>query len=373
MRVLAVAFIATGGDFHPVIALCLGLRARGNDVVLFCDPAGAAAVASTGLETIVDPEAWEEISRAQDGARARMRATVGDERDRIVVEWMVQRAGMLTPAFLGVVLEQRPDLVLSAQLAAPTAHDAAAAAGVPSCFVNASYDTSRTDRTRLGEWIATFWADAPLVLHASDALFDEAVSIPGRHYVGPLMWEPLAAVPAYVLDDGPPWALVTVSLVPQGDIALVPVALAALADLGMRSIATIGDRNDPAAVGALPAGAHLERSVSHAAVLERASLFVGHAGHGGVSKAMWHGVPMVLVPWGRDQPGVAARAERLGVARVVPPSALASLPDAIRDVLGDERYRQRATAQATRLHAHDPVALACDIIEARFRPAATMT
>ncbi len=44
---------------------------------------------------------------------------------------------------------------------------------------------------------------------------------------------------------------------------------------------------------------------------------VGHAGHGSVMKALWGGVPMVLVPWTRDQPGVAARAECLGVAKVV--------------------------------------------------------
>jgi UDP:flavonoid glycosyltransferase YjiC (YdhE family) len=35
-----------------------------------------------------------------------------------------------------------------------------------------------------------------------------------------------------------------------------------------------------------------------------------------VTKALGYGVPMVLVPWGRDQPGVAARAAALGAARI---------------------------------------------------------
>ncbi len=61
----------------------------------------------------------------------------------------------------------------------------------------------------------------------------------------------------------------------------------------------------------------VERTVSHSAVLERGALLVSHAGHGSVMKALWHGRPMVLVPWGRDQPGVAARAAALGVAGVV--------------------------------------------------------
>lgn len=120
-------------------------------------------------------------------------------------------------------------------------------------------------------------------------------------------------------------------------MTLVPVAPQTLSHLGMRAVATIAERNDPTAVGPLPTGAYLARSLSHTAVLERAQLLVGHAGHGSVSKALWYGVPMVLVPWGRDQPGVAMRAERLGIARVVTPEDLA-LPEAIRDVVTARRY-----------------------------------
>ncbi len=48
-------------------------------------------------------------------------------------------------------------------------------------------------------------------------------------------------------------------------------------------------------------------------------------------RSMSHGVPMVLVPWGRDQEGVGYRAERLGVAKVVPRDVLSvdSVADAI--------------------------------------------
>ena len=62
----------------------------------------------------------------------------------------------------------------------------------------------------------------------------------------------------------------------------------------------------------------VEQVVSHRAVLERGAMLLSHAGHGSVMKALWIGRPMVLVPWGRDQPGVAARAAALGVAKVVP-------------------------------------------------------
>ena len=35
----------------------------------------------------------------------------------------------------------------------------------------------------------------------------------------------------------------------------------------------------------------------HSAVLKRSGLLVSHAGHGIVAKALYFGVPMVLVPW----------------------------------------------------------------------------
>jgi UDP:flavonoid glycosyltransferase YjiC (YdhE family) len=50
---------------------------------------------------------------------------------------------------------------------------------------------------------------------------------------------------------------------------------------------------------------------------------------------------MVLVPWGRDQPGVAARAEALGVAKVIPREVLSGvrLAEAVTAVLRTPQYR----------------------------------
>jgi UDP:flavonoid glycosyltransferase YjiC (YdhE family) len=50
-------------------------------------------------------------------------------------------------------------------------------------------------------------------------------------------------------------------------------------------------------------------------VLDRAECVVCHAGMGITQKALAHGVPVVAVPFGRDQPEVARRVEvaRAGV------------------------------------------------------------
>jgi UDP:flavonoid glycosyltransferase YjiC (YdhE family) len=76
-------------------------------------------------------------------------------------------------------------------------------------------------------------------------------------------------------------------------------------------------------------------------------------------------VPMVLVPWGRDQPGVAARAAALGIADVLARHDLTEhrLAAAIHRVLGTPRYQEIAARIAGRLQAQDPVALACARIE----------
>ncbi len=74
---------------------------------------------------------------------------------------------------------------------------------------------------------------------------------------------------------------------------------------------------------------------------------------------------MVLVPWDRDQPGVAARAERLGVAAVVPRTQfdLAHVAGAISSVLEDAELRATSKQTAARLQSVDAVDVACHFLE----------
>ena len=109
----------------------------------------------------------------------------------------------------------------------------------------------------------------------------------------------------------------------------------------------------------------MERTVSHAAVLEHAAVLVSHAGHGSVMKALWHGRPMALVPWGRDQPGVAARAKALGVAEVVSreEASAATISAAVDKVLDNQRMGEAARRHAERLRATNPPLTAAKLIE----------
>lgn len=136
----------------------------------------------------------------------------------------------------------------------------------------------------------------------------------------------------------------------------------------VRVLVTLDPGHAREELGKIPENARFAGYIPHSKVLERSRLVISHAGHGIVLKALYYGVPMVLVPWGRDQPGVAARAEALGVATVVPRDRFddASVARAVRLLLDDPRYTETVRAVSRRLQSEDSVGTACAHVEALF-------
>ena len=87
-------------------------------------------------------------------------------------------------------------------------------------------------------------------------------------------------------------------------------AFDALADSGMTVVATLPS-NDPGALR-VPANGRAERYLPHTPILKRAAVAITHGGMGVTQKALAAGVPVVAVPFGRDQPEVARRVEVAG-------------------------------------------------------------
>ena len=79
-------------------------------------------------------------------------------------------------------------------------------------------------------------------------------------------------------------------------------------------VVTVGRDLDPASLGPQPANVHVHRFIPQSLLLPHCDVVVSHAGSGSVIGALAHGLPMVLLPMGADQPLNAARAEALGVA-----------------------------------------------------------
>ncbi|MFG1930996.1 glycosyltransferase [Mycobacterium sp. NPDC048908] len=128
------------------------------------------------------------------------------------------------------------------------------------------------------------------------------------HMIGPCVLElGLDAKPAWLDSIDQPIVLVTTSSEAQADADLITSAIAALADEPVHVVATA-----PAGLSeGLPESpnATVCRFVPHGLVLERAACAVTHGGMGATQKALARGVPVCVVPYGRDQFEVARRAE----------------------------------------------------------------
>jgi MGT family glycosyltransferase len=179
----------------------------------------------------------------------------------------------------------------------------------------------------------------------TSAGFDFKSTLPANaRYVGPVLDDPVWATDA-------PWHP------PPGDLPLVLVAMSstyqaqggclqrvidALASVSVRGIVTTGPAIDPATLRS-PARVAVMRSAPHHQVLQYASAVVTHGGHGTAMKALAAGVPLVVLPHGRDQADTAARIVARGagltLARRARPSRIAA---AVRRVLDDASFRVAA-------------------------------
>ena len=82
-------------------------------------------------------------------------------------------------------------------------------------------------------------------------------------------------------------------------------------------VVTVGNLNDPAALGNSRANVHVEQWLPLAPLLPRCAAVLCHAGTGTTLAALAAGLPLVLVPQGADQFDNAQACERAGAARVL--------------------------------------------------------
>ena len=138
------------------------------------------------------------------------------------------------------------------------------------------------------------------------------------------------------------FTLGTVFSVECGDLYLR--VLKGLRDLPINVIVTVGRHIDPEEFGPQPGHVQIERYIPQSLILPRCQAVISHGGSGSVLGALTHGLPMVLLPMGADQPLNAARCEALGLARVLDP--VAATPESVRQtvsaVLVDPSYRRAA-------------------------------
>ena len=121
----------------------------------------------------------------------------------------------------------------------------------------------------------------------------------------------------------------------------------------------VGSGTDIAALGTAPPNLRIRARVPQLALLHRAAVMVNHGGFQSVMECIHFGVPMVICPGLRDQPGIAARAAYHGIAYttsmagITPESLVGLVERAMRDgALRDAIARlQRAIASEAGMEA----------------------
>lgn len=183
------------------------------------------------------------------------------------------------------------------------------------------------------------------------------------------------ALPAWVAQlPDQPIVYATLGTVFNGRPELFRAIVAGLGALPINLIVTVGRDGNPAALGPQPGNVRIERYVPQSLLFPHCDLVVCHGGWSTTLGALAHGLPLVLLPLGADQPWNAERCRRLGVGRVLGDGerSAAAIRAAVRDLLDDGRYRANAAKLRAEMAAlpgpERAVALLEDLVAAHRPP-----
>jgi MGT family glycosyltransferase len=210
----------------------------------------------------------------------------------------------------------------------------------------------------LASWSDVF-ALAPLVLYLTAEPFEYPRSDwpASVRMVGPCAWDPPAAPPTWLAEVKRPLVLVSTSSERQCDRLLVTTALDAFAGIDVELVATLPAEG--VAGLEVPANAHVERFLAHTPLLAAAACAITHGGAGVTQKALAAGVPVCVVPFGRDQHEVARRVEvarvgtRLAASRLDPRRLRAKVGEAMTMAPSARRLADAFAAAGGRAAAAD--------------------
>jgi MGT family glycosyltransferase len=171
-------------------------------------------------------------------------------------------------------------------------------------------------------------------------LTSEPFELAGLHFpetfrsVGPGVWEPPSATLPWLDGLSDPVVLVTASSERQGDDSLVRTAIEALGGTDLAVLVSTAG-HDPGQFAA-PDNVRIQRWLPHLPIMRRAAVVVCHGGMGITQKALAAGVPVCVVPFGRDQFEVAKLVGGSGCGTVLTPDQLdpAHLELAVREAMG---------------------------------------
>jgi UDP:flavonoid glycosyltransferase YjiC (YdhE family) len=339
-RILFVTW-AGGGNVPPAIALATRLRARGHDV-----RAIGTGVLAARFEQEEIPFVARDVVTEWDPA-ALARDVLGEARkvDCVVADYMLP-AALAAGEAAGVPVIALVHTLYAANLDGSGAPGPMAMAGSLPTISEVRAGLGLPPGDTFGELLHRC---AGVMVSCPEALDQPSPDRPANvRYVGPLleapgpdsMWRPPGA------DDGRPLVVAGLGTTPMDELPVLQRVVAALDAAPVRGIVTLGDHLDPSDLD-VPADVTISGFVRHTAMLPWASAAVTHAGLGTVLAGLTHGLPLVCLPLGREQPANAEAVARVGAGVVVDAAAPADeVAAAIARAVSDLELRAGAARMA---------------------------
>lgn len=350
------------GHFQPLAPIARAAAAAGHEVAFATPVSYCPAVQAVGFRAF--PAGFDRGGVPLDDLFPEMRTLTGEAFTRFVnghVRVTVEGARMV-PDLLALARTWPPDLVVR-DTSEYGGCVAAEALGLP----HASVRTAVTGASYTGR---RFVAEELAVLRTAHGLPpDPETAMPFRYLhlacEPPGLWPPddPPALTSHLLhpepfdrtgDEGlPGWTAdlgdaptvcATLGTFMNRSAEVFRAILDGLRDEGVNLVVTVGRDMDPGQFGPQPENVHIERYIPLSLLLPRCTLVVCQAGFSTAVTALRHGLPLVMLPLGADQPLVARQMTRLGVGPVLGPAERTqeAIRATVRAVLATPAYRANA-------------------------------
>jgi MGT family glycosyltransferase len=371
----------SSGNLNPLLTAARQLRQRGHRVRVMADPAMRDEVAAAKFEFVTwrraptgqaaDPPGFHDVGdwfrRAVSDPAADYGADVRDEISNASTD-AVLTIDMLFGAVFGAQAAGVPLAMLSPHISlrplagVPPASSGLAAPKTPQ---------ERAETAAASEQIIEFFngflpglnracarLGVPALSHTTD-LFDRPARVllamsrafdfqadwlpTNLRYIGPLLDQPSWSEPWRApWSTNRPRVLIAGSTGAQGQGELIQKIIRAMGQLEIEAVATSGPNLDVDTLRA-PGNVHLLRSAPHNTVMQEVSLVISQGGHGTVNRALVNGVPLLILPMGRDQGDNAARVESKGAGlRLLPTASETEIASPAARLIFDPHFRLAA-------------------------------
>jgi MGT family glycosyltransferase len=416
MRRIGILSFSSPGHFYPLTALGRRLQSRGHEVVYFQVPDLERPIRASGLqfrqigrkdfppgslrardEELGELKGLAALRCALRGIKLNAKmlfrdapTAIRDESvDSLIVD-QIEMAGGTVAEYLGlpfvsvaVALPINLDSSVP-PVNLPWSHRSGMVARLRNRLGNAASDwifsgVLRTINQQRRAWGLPPAADVNSLFSKFSQVtqLPAAFELPGRrlpsyfHHTGP--WTDAAGrlpvdFPWSRLDSGRPLAYASMGTLQNGVLRTFRLIAEACAGLDLQLVISLGGGRDPSMFGKLPGDPVVVGYAPQLELIRRSALTISHGGLNTALESLARGVPMVVLPVAYDQPGVGARVEWSGVGLSIPVGQLTvdHLRDAVRIVLGNPAYRERAGRLQSSIEAADGLNRAADQMEEAF-------